>query len=247
MGLLAWLKSAVGAGSAEPALSVPVPGYYLAANQSPCPTAAGAAYRIEEHQLLGIAERRQYNLLDGPEWLEEVLETGQDAASQPLHCRTWYYPWGQISKQVLRCGGTLSYRTYFENGDLKLSKRAEAGRLTERFAYAPERGSTYLYVEKMPQYPGGDLKQVIQTIQKAFKYPAQALRNKEEGRLIVGFVVTRTGLVTNIRIVQSVSPSIDEEGMRAVASISTQRWKPGFQNHRAVEVGYSVPITCKMQ
>jgi len=246
MGLLAWLKSVVGAGSTEPALSAPTLRQYVAADQSACPTAAGAAYRIEEHQLLETTERRQYNLLDGLEWLEEVLETGQDAAGRALHRRTWYWPWGQISKQIMRCDNVLSYQSFFENGDLKLSKRAEAGRLTERFTYAPERGTAYTYVEKMPQYPGGDLEQVIQAIQKAFKYPDQALRNREEGRLIVGFVVTRTGLVTNMRIVQSVSPSIDEEGLRAVATISTRRWKPGFQNHRAVEVGYSVPITCKM-
>lgn len=246
MGLLAWLQKAVRAGSQEPALSVPALGQYLAADQSPCPTAAGAAYRIEEHQLLGIAERRQYNLLDGPEWLEEVLEIGQDAAGLALHRRTWYRPWGQISKQITRHGDVLSYQLFFENGDLKLSKRAKAGRLTERFAYAPEIGGTYTYVEKMPQYPGGDGKQLMQDIQKAFKYPAKALRNQEEGRLVVSFVVTRTGLVTNIRIVQSVSASLDEEGLRAVASIGAQRWRPGFQNHRAVEVSYSVPITCKL-
>jgi TonB family protein len=244
MGLLAWLKKTVGAGSAGSALSVPTLGYYLAADQSPCPTAAGAAYRVKEHQRPELTERRQYNLLDGPEWLEEVLETGQDAAGRPLHRRTWYYPWGQLSKQIMRCGEVLSYQTYFENGDLKLSKRAEAGRLTERFVAV--RAGLYTYVEQMPQYPGGDLKHVIQAIQQAFKYPAIALRNQEEGRLVVSFVVTRTGRVENIHIVQSVSPSLDAEGLRAVASIGAQRWRPGFQDRRAVEVSYSVPITCKV-
>jgi TonB family protein len=247
MRVLAWLKKVVGAGSAEPALSVPVPGYYLAADQSPCPTVAGAAYRIEEHQRAELAERRQYNLLDGPEWLEKVLETGQDAAGRLLHRRTWYYPWGQLRKQIMRCGEVLSYQTYFENGDPKLSKQAEAGRLTERFAYAPERGSTYLYVEKMPEYPGGDNQQLVRDIQKAFKYPSQALRNREEGRLIISFVVTRTGRVANIQVKQSVSPSIDEAGIRAVSGIGVRRWRPGFQNQRAVEVSYNVPVTCKIQ
>ena len=246
MGLLAWLQKAMGAGSTEPALAVPVPGHYLAADQSPCPTAAGAAYRVEERQTPDITERRQYNLLDGPEWLEELLETGRDAAGRALHRRTWYRPWGQISKQIMRCGDVLSYQLFFENGDLKLSKRAEAGRLTERFTYVREWGSTYTYVEQMPQYPGGDNGQLVRAVQKAFKYPAQALRNQEEGRLIIGFVVTNTGLVTKIRVVQSVSPSIDAEGMRAVASIGGQRWRPGFQDRRAVEVSYSVPITCKI-
>jgi hypothetical protein len=81
---------------------MPLLGYYLAADQSPCSTAAGAAYRIEEHQRLEITERRQYNLLDGPEWLEQVLETGQDADGRALHRRTWYWPWGQICKQIVR-------------------------------------------------------------------------------------------------------------------------------------------------
>lgn len=247
MGLLAWLKKTVGAGSAEPALSVPAPGYYLAADQSPCPTAAGAAYRVEEHQRPELTERRQYNLLDGPEWLEAVLETGHDAAGRPLHRRTWYYPWGQIKKQIMRCGDVLSYQLFFENGDRKLSKRAEAGRLTERFAYAPGPGSTYLYVEKMPEYPGGDNQQLVQAIQKAFKYPAQALRNREEGRLLLSFTVTRTGRVADIEVKQSVSPSIDEAGIRAVASMGVRRWRPGFQNHRAVDVAFAVPITCKVQ
>jgi TonB family protein len=247
MGLLAWLQRTVGAGSAEPALSVPVPGYYLAADQSPWPVAAGAAYRIEEHQRAELAERQQYNLLDGPEWLEEVLETGRDAAGRALHRRTWYYPWGQLRKQIMRCGEVLSYQTYFENGDLKISKRAEAGRLTERFAYAPVPGGTYLYVEKMPQYPGGDTKQLVQDIQKAFKYPAQALRNREEGRLLIGFTVTRTGRVGDIQMKQSVSPSLDEAGVRAVASIEARRWQPGFQNQQAVDVSFSVPLTCKVQ
>lgn len=226
---------------------MPALGYYLAADQSPCPTAAGAAYRIEEHQRPELTERRQYNLLDGPEWLEEVLETGHDAAGQPLHRRTWYYPWGQMKKQIIRCGDVLSYQLFFENGDLHLSKRAEAGRLTERFAYAPEPGSTYLYVEKMPHYPGGDNQQLIQDIQRAFKYPAQALRNREEGRLLLSFAVTRTGRVAGIEVRQSVSPSIDEAGIRAVASIGAKRWRPGFQNQLAVDVSFNVPITCKVQ
>jgi TonB family protein len=223
---------------------MPLLEHYLAADQSPCSTAAGAAYRIEEHQQLEITERRQYNLLDGPEWLEQVLETGQDADGRALHRRTWYWPWDQICKQITRCGDVLSYQLFFENGDLQLSKRAEAGRLTKRFTYVPEKW--YTYVEQMPQYPGGDSRQLIQDIQKAFRYPAKALRNQEEGILIISFLVARTGRVTDICIVQSASPSLDEEGLRAVASIGGRRWRPAFQDRRAVAVAYNVPITCKI-
>lgn len=251
MRFVAWFKQVLGAGaqaSAPRALAPPErPGTYLAADQSPLPTATGAAYRVEVHQQAGLTERRLYNLLDGPAWLEELLETGHDAQGRALHRRTWYRPWGQISKEIVRCGDQLSYRRYFANGELQLSKQATAGRLTERYAYAPEPGGAYRYVEQMPVYPGGDMKQVMRDIQRVFVYPARALRNQEAGRLVMGFVVSATGLVTDIKVVESVSASLDEAGLQAVASIGRQRWRPGFQNRRAVVVSFNVPITCAIR
>ena len=248
MRLAAWFKQVLGAGAQAPAPSALVPvepaGSYLAADYSPCPTAAGAAYRVEVHQQAGLTERRRYNLLDGPAWLEELLETGHDAQGRARHRRRCYLPWGQISQESVRCGDHLSYRRYFANGDLELSKQATAGRLTERFAYAPAPGSRHRYVEQMPVYFGGDAQQLIRDIQAAFVYPARALRNQEAGRLVLGFTVSATGLVLGIRVVASVSASLDEAGRQAVASIGQLRWQPGFQNRRAVAVSYEVPITC---
>lgn len=253
MRFVAWFKQVLGAGAqvSAPRALAPTerPGTYLAADQSPCPTAAGAAYRVEVHQRAGLSERRQYNLLDGPEWLEELLETGHDAQGRVLHRRTWYLPWGQISKEIVRCGDHLSYRRYFANGELELSKQATDGRLTECYAYAPEPGGQYRYVEQMPVYPDGigDMKQVVKDIQKAFVYPARALRNQEKGRLVLSFIVSATGLVTDIKVVESVSASLDEAGRQAVAVIGQARWRPGFQNRRAVAVSFTVPITCAIR
>ncbi len=251
MRLLAWFKQATGAGAQVPAPVALAPvapaGTYLAADQSPCPTAAGAAYRVEVYQQAGLTERRRYNLLDGPAWLEELLETGPDAQGQALHRRTWYLPWGQVSKEIVRCGNHLSYRRYFANGDLELSKQATAGRLTERYAHAPAPGGQYRYSEQMPVYPGGDVRQVMSDIQREFVYPARALRNQETGRLVMGFTVSATGLVTGIEVLESVSASLDEAGRQAVASIGRERWTPGFQNRRAVVVSYKVPITCAIR
>ncbi|MDJ0365819.1 energy transducer TonB [Hymenobacter sp. H14-R3] len=220
MRLVAWVKQVRGAGAQAPAplaLGPAAPaGTYLAADQLPGPTAAGAAYCVEVHQQAGLTERRRYNLLDGPAWLEELLETGPNAQGQPLHRRT-AVPWGQVSKEIARCGDHLGYRRYFANGDLELSKQAPAGR--------------------------GDRKQIVSAIQRAFVYPALALRNQEAARLVLGFTVSATGLVMGIAVVESVSASLDEAGRQAVASIGGQRWRPGFQNRRAVAVRYKVPIT----
>ena len=98
----------------------------------------------------------------------------------------------------------------------------------------------------MPRYPGGDSARMVHDVQRAVKYPAVALRNQEEGRVKVSFVVSPTGLVTDIQIIDSVSPSIDEAARQAVAAIGQQRWKPGLQNQRAVAVSFTVPITFRI-
>lgn len=230
--MLAWLKKLVGAAAPT--------------SPAPAPSEPDAPYRVEETTREGCTERRRYNRHTGPEWLEELLETAADATGQSFRRRTWYYPWGPVRWQLTQQGDELTLLAYFANGELKLRKQVTAGRLTDYFRWAPPGGS-YTYTEEMPQYPGGDRHQLIQDVQKAFRYPTQALRNGEQGRLVLGFVVSETGLVEDIKVVESVSPSLDEAGRQAVATVGARRWRPGMQNQRAVRVAFTMPITCRVQ
>ena len=55
----------------------------------------------------------------------------------------------------------------------------------------------------------------------------------------------RDGSVSDVRVANSVDPSLDKEALRVVKSMP--RWIPGKQNGAAVRVKYMVPVTFRLQ
>ena len=107
----------------------------------------------------------------------------------------------------------------------------------------PENG-VYQVVEEMPEFPGGQEK-LMEFLAKSMKYPVEAQKNNEQGRVIVQMVVEADGSISNIKVIRSVSPSLDAEAMRVVGSMP--KWKPGRQKGKAVAVKYTLPITFRLQ
>lgn len=104
----------------------------------------------------------------------------------------------------------------------------------------------YVYVEKMPELPsGGGNAAITAAIQKASRYPALALRNQVEGRVFVSFTVGNTGAISAIRVVKGLGSGLDEETIKAVASLP--QLVPGRQNGRPVSVSMTLPITWRIQ
>ena len=104
----------------------------------------------------------------------------------------------------------------------------------------------YLYVEQMPELPGGGgQKAIVAAIQKAARYPASALGNQIEGKIYISFVVNSVGDISDVKVVKGLGYGLDEETMRAVKTLP--RFIPGKQNGRAVNVAYTVPISFKIQ
>ncbi len=100
-------------------------------------------------------------------------------------------------------------------------------------------GEIYTFVEQMPEFPGGQ-SAFMDFLKNNIQFPAEALTNKEEGRVIAQFVVMDDGVVTDTKIVKGVSESIDREALRVLALMP--RWTPGKQNGRPVHVRFLVPI-----
>ena len=106
--------------------------------------------------------------------------------------------------------------------------------------------TAYVYVEQMPELPGGGgQKAIVAAIQKAAKYPASALGNQIEGKIYVSFVVNSVGDVSDVKVVKGLGYGLDEETIRAVKTLP--RFIPGKQTGRAVSVAYTVPISFKIQ
>jgi TonB family protein len=75
-------------------------------------------------------------------------------------------------------------------------------------------------------------------------YPDTAIKAGIEGRVVVKFIVTEDGSVTDITISKGVSKEIDEEALRVMRMMP--KWKPGRQNGKPVKVYFTLPIQFKL-
>ena len=106
----------------------------------------------------------------------------------------------------------------------------------------PEKGFTA--VEQMPQFPGGDA-ELMKFLSKNIKYPTMAMENNIQGRVIVQFVVTKTGAIGEVKVVRSVDRDLDREAVRVCKSLP--KFTPGKMNGQAVNVWYTLPVSFKLQ
>ena len=100
-------------------------------------------------------------------------------------------------------------------------------------------------VEEMPKFKGGDAK-LMEFLMMNMKYPESAIKAKQQGRAIVGFVVGKDGTVSDVYIEKSTGYDVlDNEAMRVVKSMPA--WEPGKQKGKPVDVKYNVPITFRLK
>lgn len=97
----------------------------------------------------------------------------------------------------------------------------------------------YISVEQMPEFPGGS-GELLKYISENLEYPETAVKNKTEGLVVVRFVVSETGDVSDASILRSVSPECDNEAIRVVESMP--KWQPGKEKGEDVAVFYTLPI-----
>lgn len=99
-------------------------------------------------------------------------------------------------------------------------------------------------VEAMPKFPGGQTG-LFQYLARSIKYPVIAQKNKEQGRVIIQMVVSKDGSLSDIKVLRSVSPSLDAEAVRVVGNMP--KWEPGMQKGQPVSVKYTIPIVFRLQ
>ena len=99
-------------------------------------------------------------------------------------------------------------------------------------------------VEQMPQFPGGEVA-LMKFLQSHINYPPMASENGVQGRVVVQFVVDKTGRVGEVTIARSVDKDLDKEAVRVCKSLP--KFTPGRQNGQPVSVWYTLPVTFKLQ
>jgi len=97
----------------------------------------------------------------------------------------------------------------------------------------------YEQVDMNPEYPGG-IKEFYNYLGKTIKYPAEARKNKIQGRVFVQFIVEKDGTLTGIKALRGPGHGLNEEAVRAVRL--SAKWKPGMQGGKIVRVQFTIPV-----
>ena len=102
-----------------------------------------------------------------------------------------------------------------------------------------ERGNNdtiYSYVNQLPE-AGYDFNQYLS---RSISYPQKARNEKTEGRVVLRFVITKTGKIENITVQQRVTPELDAEAVRVIKEMPD--WIPARHNNEPVNVYFTLPI-----
>ena len=126
----------------------------------------------------------------------------------------------------------------------KAASKSPTQRETHPADKATKNSNTFLIVEQMPQFPGG-ARELMRFIKNNLRYPTMAVELNVQGKVLVNFIVSRTGKIENAKVIESVYPAIDAEALRVVNSMPD--WQPGKQNGEAVDVSYVIPFEFKLQ
>ena len=206
---------------------------YLADRSVLCEGMDKKAY---QYHLLAVAYRKNvatitnnFNVLP----LKKRIKMMNKQTSNPL-ARFKYLLFVPLAIALLAMNST----TIRANVQKKVVKTTKATKKTSA------NDKVYEVCEQMPTFPGGDAA-LMKYLAENIKYPVSAQKAKEQGRVVVQFIVEKDGTVTGVKTVRSVTPALDAEAVRGIKAMP--KWTPGKQGGQPVRVNYNVPVSFRLQ
>jgi TonB family protein len=107
-------------------------------------------------------------------------------------------------------------------------------------AQSKDADKAYTYAEQMPSFEGGE-SAMMKFLGENISYPADAREAGIQGMVVASFVVETDGKVSDVKIMKSLSKSIDAEASRVI-KLTSGKWTAGKQNGKAVRVRFTMPV-----
>ena len=103
--------------------------------------------------------------------------------------------------------------------------------------------NVYDVADVMPQFKGGT-SHLFAFLKSNVFYPAVALEEKIEGKVIVGLTIDQQGMPQDVHSIKGVHSALDKEAIRAVKKMPA--WNPGKKDGHPVAVRQTIPIIFKL-
>ena len=104
----------------------------------------------------------------------------------------------------------------------------------------------YYECDQKPTFMGStDLRKFMeQWVYQYLKYPASAVRDGIQGRVMVEFVIDTEGKVTDVKVVKGVSEELDAEAIRVIAA--SPKWKPAKVGSQKVACSMTLSVEFRL-
>lgn len=86
---------------------------------------------------------------------------------------------------------------------------------------------------------------IEQWVYHYLKYPAEAVREGIQGRVLVEFIIANDGKVTDVKVVKGVSEELDAEAVRVIEA--SPKWKPAKVNGEKVSCTMTIPVEFRLE
>ena len=106
-----------------------------------------------------------------------------------------------------------------------------------------EDNELFTVVDQQPEFEGG-YEAMMAFIKKHMVYPPNARRMQIEGTVHLSFIVSKTGAISEVKVLRGIMTECDREAVRVVQMMPA--WKPGKQNGRNVNVRFILPLKFRM-
>ena len=95
-----------------------------------------------------------------------------------------------------------------------------------------------------PEFPGGR-KELLKYMEENLVYPDEMRRLRKSGEVVVEFFVERSGVISGVSVVKSLSKEFDDEAIRLTRYMP--RWVPGTKNGVPVRYKMTMPINFRIK
>jgi TonB family protein len=102
-----------------------------------------------------------------------------------------------------------------------------------------------VFVETLPVFEGGD-QLFYRFLVTELIYPQEAIEREIQGKVYITFEVDTLGHISNLSVVRSVHPLLDEEALRVMRK-TDGKWKPATMNALPISSKMTVPVVFSLR
>lgn len=154
----------------------------------------------------------------------------------------YYLNGGKREEKIYRAKNQVSERfVYYDNGNLAIKQifSPENKILESVYLDIEGKATKITAIEAAPIYPGG-IERFYEYIGRNLKYPKEAAELNIQGSVLISYVISETGEVTDVKVIKGIYPSLDREAVRVM--YASPKWTPAKLFGKNVRVSFNIPI-----